>query len=392
MGFPVISQPIDDKFEKITNLIKEAHTETNEDRINSLSENILKELDELVKLIETTNDKSQIKRLKDKIKVISGNKENIPVAIFNNIHKLNIQNIENKILNLFNKIDRAIEKKEISIKATQLDKIETTTQTRNIDVIAESTLKHKSFSEYFQNVAESPPLGDDILWDAVYITSKASNHTEAMHELEKKEYQQIRGNTMVTVSGFTGLNIAATRKGVDRIVMVDISSKNEQFWERATKMIRESKTAEEFLQKLNKDVEEQEKLGNFYDTIDFKSEIEKGISWLSTEEGFQKIKNIFDNGNFVFKRIDMSNPECITSLSTALKKANCTVDTLYASNVENFVEDKEKYREGLKLLVGDSTLVVDAFGGSEGAPMQRIYKNFKTETASIVPTKESMNR
>lgn len=305
---------------------------------------------------------------------------------------MNIQNIENKILNLFNKIDKAIEKKEISIKATQLDKIETTTQTRNIDVIAESTLKHKSLSEYFQNVAESPPLGDDILWDAVYITSKASNHTEAMHELEKKEYQQIRGNTIVTVSGFTGLNIAATRKGVDRIVMVDISSKNEQFWERATKMIRESKTAEEFLQKLNKDVEEQEKLGNFYDTIDFKSEIEKGISWLSTEEGFQKIKNIFDNGNFVFKRIDMSNRECITSLSTALKKANCTVDTLYASNVENFVEDKEKYREGLKLLVGDSTLVVDAFGGSEGAPMQRIYKNFKTETTSIVPTKESMNR
>ena len=64
-----------------------------------------------------------------------------------------------------------------------------------------------------------------------------------------------------------------------------------------------------------------------------RSSLEEEGRWLSTDEQFFKVKDLFDRGGFCFLYADFSSTETLKSLGEALKIGSRQIDTIYESNI-----------------------------------------------------------
>lgn len=231
----------------------------------------------------------------------------------------------------------------------------------------------------FSDVRESE--GVDDYMHRIFLTTNEGLHEEVLIELQREPVigntflDSHGGNTFIAVSGFCGLNIASVRGDesenpakIDTIIILDRSLRVQNFWEKMKEIITSSNTRHEVIDKLEELIfSELFKVKGMpshikYDPLtDLRGEILAGNSWLSTTRRFNVIKQIFANKRFIFKRIDVTDLKSMQSLKEALLKNNRKVDTLYISNIPEYLkaDQFESFKQGISELVEDKIFVVD---------------------------------
>lgn len=239
----------------------------------------------------------------------------------------------------------------------------------------------------FKKVLVSPPGVKDFM-HRIFLTTNEEIPKEVWNQLKKEPLhgntvvQGDAGKTFIGVSGFYSLNVAAIRgdeaeqagEKLETIIILDRSENVENFWKEMTNIITSSQTRYEVLEKLETlyeesqlfevpDSSEMKKRNITYSPMnDLLADVKAGTSWLSDAKKFKRIKEIFDNKNFIFKRIDLTDMNAMQSLQTALKENKRNVDTLYVSNISEYLQsgtEFEAYKEGIKKLAGKETLLID---------------------------------
>lgn len=200
-----------------------------------------------------------------------------------------------------------------------------------------------------------------------------SNFEETLNKVGYSSLTQL--NTVhLGASCLYNLDLAC-RSGVDHIVIFDISSRVEQFWQAVEKIIVNSANRLEVYEKLNSLFYEdfgkyfcdekgpnpslEKRLAKIYaDTL--AKDVIEGNSWLCSDERFNKIKNIFSRHHFRFVLLDLSKPREFLQL-LQLKDLDLKIKTIYLSNIlEIYKDDKEGCLASLEPFIDYDTFVIDA--------------------------------
>jgi hypothetical protein len=214
--------------------------------------------------------------------------------------------------------------------------------------------------------------------DRVFLTSNELKQAATLDILQKAA---IHGNTIIGVSGFFTLNMASVRgikaahnaAEIDTIIMIDRSTRVEHFWTQMKGIIAESATSIEATSKVIELIEREkeryyknEKQPPHFHADRYieglHDDIRSSQSWLSSEDQFTKIKRIFARGRFVFKRLDLLEPSSFLRFAVVLSSNGLQVDTLYISNVAEYVSRSpallSKLAASVSFLIAPETLVV----------------------------------
>ena len=175
------------------------------------------------------------------------------------------------------------------------------------------------------------------------------------------------GNALLSVSTFYGLNVFAARGKKNKqmlsyIIMIDNSLRVQFFWEEIQKIISRCSSKDDAFNKIKSLIREQSK--RFWtSSIKFWSRkdqcyktskewteesvqkleeevLKTKLSWFSTQKRYEKIKRVFDAGYFVFKLIDLRDFKNVQALSQINNQLGITLDTVYISNIPEWVEAK----------------------------------------------------
>lgn len=226
-----------------------------------------------------------------------------------------------------------------------------------------------------------PPCpGKDDWSHRVFLTTNEDGQERTLSILEKTP---LHGDTMIGVSGFFILNAAAIRGRtssgrIENIILFDRSVRVEHFWERMQAIITGSEHRGEVFEKvaalldnekhwyynrtepLSKGEEDPRYAHQTY-IQELRAEMEMGQSWLSSDEKFARIKAIFVQGRFIFKRADLTDVEAFRSIGLALKAEGLQVDTVYLSNTFEYLKSgklEADFGESVEQLVAVNTLLV----------------------------------
>jgi hypothetical protein len=91
----------------------------------------------------------------------------------------------------------------------------------------------------------------------------------------------------------------------------------------------------------------------------------RGSSWLSSEESYSRIQQIFQNKNFVFIRGDLFKSETTKKVAEILQQKGLFLDTLYLSNLREYAEVQNRldsFRSAVKelqVICDENTYLVD---------------------------------
>lgn len=100
------------------------------------------------------------------------------------------------------------------------------------------------------------------------------------------------------------------------------------------------------------------------DIIDL--ELNRPGSWLSTDEGFSYIQKLAKNGKISAIVADIRDEQKFQELANILKQNAVSIDTLYVSNIAEWMstdEDKEKFVKSVNHLIGPQTKLIQAGNG-----------------------------
>jgi hypothetical protein len=97
--------------------------------------------------------------------------------------------------------------------------------------------------------------------------------------------------------------------------------------------------------------------------FDIDAELIRPGSWLSSEASFQVIKNLSTKGRLLFLNVDITDKEAFTQLKTWLDTNHLELDTLYASNIIDWLKtelSKQSYLLNLKMVSTLNTRFIQA--------------------------------
>lgn len=262
-----------------------------------------------------------------------------------------------------------------------------------------------SFSEIFNDIPATQALFTPF--EHLRLTTNESGHREILKELASK---LVLGDTLVAVSTFCGLNMAAIRGAdladaehrIKYLVFLDISLKVEKFWRQIEGIVSECQTRQEAIGAIKSSIRADYKyyyLSN-EDNLNrhikrLEGEIDSNISWLSTDERYNFIREIFAQKRFIFKRIDLYDSSATEAIASALKTHGMKIDTFYLSNMSEMAREEHKTAELRQAfnkflpLMNNASLIVDTLPRKEGlrsySPLiQRIIqKIFKQNTHNV---------
>jgi len=237
-----------------------------------------------------------------------------------------------------------------------------------------------TFPSLFLNVPLSDQKTDYN--QALFLVTNESNQ---QHLLGFLSQNTIVGDTAIGVSGLFTLNAVAVRgihapskNRIKRILLLDCSSRVERFWNFMKQTLCENIPREEAIAKIQSHVWTLR--GDYWPNrtdemawtmiTRLAVEIQYGVSFLSNDEKYHKIRQIFADNGFVFKRIDLFSPLSCTAISSALRTGVHTVDMVYLSNVSECVFGQDEkiagFSHSVRELVDDNTLVIHSKSSKTG--------------------------
>lgn len=240
--------------------------------------------------------------------------------------------------------------------------------------------------------------------------------------LEKLSRHELNGDTIVGVSGFFILNAAScrgitsehSREGIRNIIVLDKSIPLEDFWENTVRIVKTSSDRFEVADRIEKLLMDKRKLYYGYNCCcdgclqeDVKSrirrlrcEITSGQSWLSSDLRFERIKRIFGENRFVFKRVDLCDSATVHDIASRMRACGMKLDMVYLSNVREYAEDDgylAEFRQSLNPLVSSDGFLVDT-KPREGSLYnrvkltQRVSRRRKAAIATCFPASPGRKR
>lgn len=233
----------------------------------------------------------------------------------------------------------------------------------------------------FEFLKEAVPScqGKDTWSHRVFVVSNENGTANTIDKLAK---EKLSGNTIMGVSGFFALNVASVRgtlsggeREIEHIVMFDVSKRTEAFWKQIKKIVCAFDERAKVIEQIKKILTEN-KDQYFYDESNtYKSEdscnhyisrldeeIQKKESWLSDDIKFERVRKIFEKGNFEFFRLDLTDPAGFDVLQKAFDKLSISIDSIYLSNVVEYLESNSETAacvQSMAGFIGPDTWVID---------------------------------
>lgn len=246
--------------------------------------------------------------------------------------------------------------------------------------------------------------------DRLFLTTNEKELEITLAEVSKVAST---GDTIIGVLGFCILNIAAMRllnpqSTLRNIIVIDRGGITKTFWLHASNIIRSSQTKEECLARicanvfLLKDHYFPEDGGNrsgdyaYAVGCKLKKEISKNLSWLSDDERFFLIKQIFDNNRFQFFRLDFSEQSSFAPFIHAFEALHLQTDTLYLSNVHEYLvdDDLQTYASIVERLLSRGTILIDTVPrdheGQKLFQRGRVYGDRADESAFVLEDRDTL--
>lgn len=203
-----------------------------------------------------------------------------------------------------------------------------------------------------------------------------SNERGFDQTLEKYAQAEATGNTLIGVSGFFILDLAAARQVkplIKNIILLDRSDRVQFFWHAINEIVKTSSHFLEATQKIKQHLlnEKNRYFSSGWDYNDDKryeftlstleNHIRLNLSWLSSEEKYGKIHKIFIKNRFTFLKLDFFEDRSFPDLANCLKTKNYQVDTLYLSNIWEYadsLEQRQNYYRNIKQIILPATSLI----------------------------------
>lgn len=254
----------------------------------------------------------------------------------------------------------------------------------------------------------------------------STNELDQMKTLDTMKREPLVGDALLSVSTFHGLNVFAARgkknkQTLNYIIMIDNSLRVQFFWKEIQKIVSECSLKEDAFKAVKSLILEQSELFwnsslKFWSRKDQRYKNSKEwteeaiqkldeevchtkLSWLSTQKRYEKVKRVFEKGHFVFKCIDLCDHAKVRILSKVINELGITLDTVYISNIPEWVEAKQHlpffYRaiNELRQSMTNQTLLIDTKPRpTRSEPlMQRVRRKIRTANLqeSFPPTFQS---
>lgn len=194
----------------------------------------------------------------------------------------------------------------------------------------------------------------------VYITTNENQEEQTLSTLQKMDSV---GQAFIGTSGLSSLNLAAVRKQVDYIVIIDPSNRTKLFWKNISHLIISCSNRKECLEKIKIHLLlsmdnyglEKKAVGLYC------KELSSPKSWLAQDDRFEKIWKIFKGNRFAFLQADLIDTPVCESIKKVFERFNLKTDTAYLSNIHDYInpEDYQQYEKSLECLLSKNTIIVD---------------------------------
>jgi hypothetical protein len=237
---------------------------------------------------------------------------------------------------------------------------------KNLSEVPKYNLKD-SISQSLLNFNNSKVKGEV---NGIYITTNETN----LKKVAQKLTAQFRPKELQTIhigcATWHNLDIMCLRQSSYGLI-VDFNPKNSEFIKKTVDLIKVSESREIFKQKmieyLNSLKGEEKNLFFHRDQKGLPTErIEKELtregSWLQNEENYFFIKSLVTDDRLVAITEDITNCQTFLSIREYLNENNVSVDTVYLSNISNFMQsdsDRKLFAKSVKSLLADETILIN---------------------------------
>lgn len=207
--------------------------------------------------------------------------------------------------------------------------------------------------------------------NGIYITTNETN-LEATRKLFENQPRPINEIQTIHIGCATwhNLDIICARKTSYGLI-VDFNPKNADFINKTIELIDKSENRHAFKEHMNTYLNslegKQKDLFFHWDqkgkpTERIENELSREGSWLQSDENFLFIKKQVSNMRLIAITEDITNYVKFAQIRKFLDKHNIIIDTLYLSNICNFmrtISEKDEFVKSIKLLLNNDTILIN---------------------------------
>jgi hypothetical protein len=138
--------------------------------------------------------------------------------------------------------------------------------------------------------------------------------------------------------------------------------------------------------------------------FNIQQELTRPGSWLASEESFQSIKKLSESGRLLFLNVNILDKEAFLGFKTWLDTNHLELDTLYTSNIIDWLQDglqRQAYLLNLQTISTPNTRFVEAISiiptrskkpQPKQEPIQHTYQGIKVKELFPAPAPETKER
>jgi hypothetical protein len=159
-------------------------------------------------------------------------------------------------------------------------------------------------------------------------------------------------------------------------IVSDISPLMLKYFEQLSLCVQKSSTRDEFVKNMQTTIQDN---ADFYYSLgkgsnismlcNLTTELTRVGSWLSTDKGFARVKQMHEEGRILYLKLDITDKRGFKSIQDWIKREGLSVDTIYVSNIPEWLHPDNgrptpkalDYLDNIQSLINAQTYVIDAF-------------------------------
>ncbi|WP_042279812.1 LIC_10091 family protein [Candidatus Protochlamydia sp. R18] len=204
----------------------------------------------------------------------------------------------------------------------------------------------------------------------IYITTNETNLAATYQRLREAPQANEKQTIHIGCATWHNFDMICERKSTYGLI-VDFNPKNAAFIKKTIDIINASNTRKVFKQSmidyLNSLQEEEKNLFFHTDqqglpTDKIEQELSREGSWLQSEESYLFIRKLVSEGHLIAITEDITNFEKFAGIRKFLDHNNIAIDTLYLSNICNFMHtdnDKYAFTKSIKSMLQRDTILIN---------------------------------